>query len=55
MTPEQIVAKADELRKEGINYGNYKRVFNDALVLIRELSEVQMVTAEILSRIVPKQ
>lgn len=41
MTPPEIAKKADELRKEGISMSNYERVFNDALVLIRELAEQQ--------------
>lgn len=40
MTPEQIAQKADELRKEKIGMSNYARVFNDALVLIRELARL---------------
>jgi hypothetical protein len=38
MTSKQIAEKADALRKEGIGMSNYTRVFNDALVLIRELA-----------------
>lgn len=57
MTPQEIAAKAEMLRieqqevaAEGITYGNYKRVLgkyqqivNDAIVLIRELAEQQIV------------
>ena len=39
MTPAEIAKKADDLRKEGIGYGNYKRMVNDVLVLIRELAK----------------
>jgi hypothetical protein len=38
MTLKQITEKTDALRKEGIGMSNYTRVFNDALVLIRELA-----------------
>jgi hypothetical protein len=41
MTPEEIAQKANKLRKEGISTSNYQRVFNDALVLIRDLAENQ--------------
>jgi hypothetical protein len=41
MTPAEIAKKADSLRKESISMSNYQRVFNDALVLIRELAENQ--------------
>jgi hypothetical protein len=41
MTPAEVAKKADSLRKEGISTSNYQRVFNDALVLIRELAENQ--------------
>jgi hypothetical protein len=41
MTPAEVAKKADTLRKEGISMGNYQRVFNDCLVLIRELAENQ--------------
>ena len=41
MTPAEVAKKADNLRKEGISKSNYQRVFNDVLVLIRELAENQ--------------
>jgi hypothetical protein len=41
VTPEEIATKAHLLKKEGINMSNYQRVFNDVLVLIRELAEKQ--------------
>ena len=41
MTPEVIANKASQLKKEGISMSNYQRVFNDVLVLIRELAENQ--------------
>jgi hypothetical protein len=41
VTPEDIVKKASQLRGESISMSNYQRVFNDVLVLIRELAENQ--------------
>jgi uncharacterized DUF497 family protein len=41
VTFEEIAQKASKLRKEGISMSNYQRVFNDVLVLIRELAEKQ--------------
>jgi hypothetical protein len=41
MTPAEVAKKADSLRKEGISMSNYQRVFNDVLVLLRELAENQ--------------
>jgi hypothetical protein len=40
MTPEQIIAKAEELRKEDIGMSNYKQIVNDTIVLIRHLAEL---------------
>ena len=39
MTPAEIVAKADELRKTELTMSNYKVIVQDAFVLIRELAK----------------
>jgi hypothetical protein len=42
VTFEEIATKAQLLKKDGISMNNYQRVFNDVLVLIRELAENQI-------------
>ena len=41
MTPEAIITKAEELRKEKVGLSNYQRMVNDILVMIRELARLQ--------------
>ena len=41
MTPESIMTKAEELRKEKVGLSNYQRMVNDILVMIRELARMQ--------------
>jgi hypothetical protein len=39
LTPEEIAAKADQLRTQKVSLGNYQQIVNDVLVLIRELAK----------------